>query len=120
MEHATPQCDNSTPTGRGVLVYSVAIAKRAHWRCDALIYRRPHVPKVSGSNPRAPLAFEHVIITTSLTTGGGPVSCVQLPEGEVQVAYPLVLWSLVSGHAKVAAADHDCRVHAGAPCEHVC
>ena len=32
-------------------------------------------------------------VTTSLSTGGGPVSCVQSSEGGFQVVYPLGLWS---------------------------
>ena len=40
-------------------------------------------------------------VTTSLSTGGGPVSCVQLPEGGFQVVYPLGLWSGSSGVVKV-------------------
>ena len=40
-------------------------------------------------------------MTTSLSTGGGPVSNVQLSEGGFQVVYPLGLWSLFSGVVKV-------------------
>ena len=36
-------------------------------------------------------------MTTSLSTGGGPVSYVQLSEGGFQVVYPLGLWSRFSG-----------------------
>ena len=32
-------------------------------------------------------------VTTSPSTGGGPVSCVQLSERGFQVVYPLDLWS---------------------------
>ena len=38
---------------------------------------------------------------TSLSTGGGPVSCVQLSEGGFRVVYPLGLWSRSSGVVKV-------------------
>ena len=40
-------------------------------------------------------------VTTSLSTGGGPVNCVQLSEGGFQVVYPLGLWSRSSGVVKV-------------------
>ena len=40
-------------------------------------------------------------MTTSLSTGGGPVSYVQLSEGAFQVVYPLGLWSRLSGVVKV-------------------
>ena len=40
-------------------------------------------------------------MTTSLSTGGGPVSYVQLSEGGFQVVYPLGLWSRFSGVVKV-------------------
>ena len=40
-------------------------------------------------------------VTTSLSTGGGPVSYVQLSEGGFQVVYPLGLWSRFSGVVKV-------------------
>ena len=40
-------------------------------------------------------------MTTSLSTGGGPVSYVQLSEGDFQVVYPLGLWSRCSGVVKV-------------------
>ena len=40
-------------------------------------------------------------LTTSLSTGGGPVSYVQLSEGGFQVVYPLGLWSRFSGVVKV-------------------
>ena len=40
-------------------------------------------------------------VATSLSTGGGPVSCVQLSEGGFQVVYPLGLWSRFSGVVKV-------------------
>ena len=40
-------------------------------------------------------------VTTSLSTGGGPVSCVQLSEGGFRVVYPLGLWSRSSGVVKV-------------------
>ena len=40
-------------------------------------------------------------VTTSLSTGGGPVSFVQLSEGGFQVVYPLSLWPRSSGVVKV-------------------
>ena len=40
-------------------------------------------------------------VTTTLSTGGGPVSSVQLSEGGFQVVYPLGLWSQSSGVVKV-------------------
>ena len=40
-------------------------------------------------------------VTTSLSTGGGPVSCVQLSEGSFQVVYPFGLWPRFSGVVKV-------------------
>ena len=40
-------------------------------------------------------------VNTSLSTGGGPASCVQLSEGGFQVVYPLGLWSRSSGVVKV-------------------
>ena len=40
-------------------------------------------------------------VTTSLSTGGGPVSCVPLSEGGFQMVYPLGLWSRSSGVVKV-------------------
>ena len=40
-------------------------------------------------------------VTTPPSTGGGPVSCVQLSEGGFQVVYPLGLWSRSSGVVKV-------------------
>ena len=40
-------------------------------------------------------------VTTSLSTEGGPVSCVQLSEGGFQVVYSLGLWSRSSGVVKV-------------------
>ena len=40
-------------------------------------------------------------VTTSLSTGGGPVSCVQLSEGGVQVVYHLGVWSRTSGLVQV-------------------
>ena len=40
-------------------------------------------------------------VTTSLSTGGGHVSYVQLPEGGFQVVYPLGLWSRFPGVVKV-------------------
>ena len=40
-------------------------------------------------------------VTTSLSTGGGPVSYVQLSEGGFQVVYPPGLWSRSSGDVKV-------------------
>ena len=43
----------------------------------------------------------HKTVTTSLSTGGGPVSYVQLSEGGFQVVYPLGLWSRLSGVVKV-------------------
>ena len=35
-------------------------------------------------------------VTTSLSTGGGPVSYMQLSEGGFQLVYPLGLWSRFS------------------------
>ena len=49
----------------------------------------------------AGVAFSVLHVTTSLSTGGGPVSCVQLSEGGFQVVYPLGLWSRSSGVVKV-------------------
>ena len=40
-------------------------------------------------------------VNTPLSTGGGPVSCVQLSEGGFQVVYPLGLWSRSAGVFKV-------------------
>ena len=40
-------------------------------------------------------------VTTSLSTGGGPVSYVQLSEGGFQAVCPLALWSRFSGVVKV-------------------
>ena len=40
-------------------------------------------------------------VTTSLSTGGGPVTYVQLSERGFQVVYPLSLWSRFSGVVKV-------------------
>ena len=40
-------------------------------------------------------------VTTSLSTGGGPVSYVQMSEGMFQVVYPLGLWSRLSGVVQV-------------------
>ena len=39
--------------------------------------------------------------TTSLSTGGGPVSCAQLFDAGFQAVYPLGLWSRSSGVVKV-------------------
>ena len=51
---------------------------------------------------RVPPGFRTQLhVTTSLSTGGGPVSCVQLSEGGFQVVYPLGLWSRSSGVVKV-------------------
>ena len=49
----------------------------------------------------APGFRTQVHVTTSLSTGGGPVSCVQLPKGGVQVVCPLALWSRSPGVVKV-------------------
>ena len=56
--------------------------------------------KVSGSIP-CPGVRTQLHVTTSLSTGGGPVSYVQLSEGGFQVVYPLALWSRFSGVVKV-------------------
>ena len=51
---------------------------------------------------RVPPAFRTQLhVTTSLGTGGGPVSYVQLSEGVLHVVYPLSLWSRFSGVVKV-------------------
>ena len=60
----------------------------------------PLLRKVSGLIPRAP-PHTQLHVTTSLSTGGGPVSSVQLSEGGFQVVYPLGLWSRFSGVVKV-------------------
>ena len=39
----------------------------------------------------------HQKMTTSLSTGGGPVSYMQLSEGDFQEVYPFGLWSWFSG-----------------------
>ena len=52
--------------------------------------------------PRAPLGFQTQLhVTTSLSTGGGPVSCVQVSQGGFQVVYPLGLSSRSSGRVTV-------------------
>ena len=62
----------------------------------------PLLRKVSGSIPRAPPGFRtQSHVTTSLSTGGGPVSYVQLSEGGFRVVYPLGLWSRFSGVVQV-------------------
>ena len=55
-----------------------------------------------GFNSACPPGFRTQLhVTTSLSTGGGPVSCVQLSEGGFQVVYRLGLWSRSSGVVKV-------------------
>ena len=55
-----------------------------------------------GSDPARPPGFQTQLhVTTSLSTGGGPVSYVQLSEGGFQVVYPLGLWSRFSGVVKI-------------------
>ena len=49
----------------------------------------------------APGCRTQLHVTTSLRTGGGPVSYMQLSEGGFQVVYPLGLWSRFSGVVKV-------------------
>ena len=59
--------------------------------------------KVSGLIPRGPLGSKHEShVTTTLGTGGGPVSCVQLSEGGFQVVYHLGLLSGFSGVVTLA------------------
>ena len=59
--------------------------------------------KVSGLIPRGPLGSKHELhVTTTLGTGGGPVSCVQLSEGGFQVVYHLGLLSGFSGVVTLA------------------
>ena len=55
-----------------------------------------------GSDSARPAGFRTQLhVTTSLSTGGGPVSYVLLSEGGSQVVYPLGLWSRFSGVVKV-------------------
>ena len=51
--------------------------------------------------PWVPNTVAQLHVTTSLSTGGGPVSCGQLSKGGFQVVYPLGLWSRSSGVVKV-------------------
>ena len=60
-----------------------------------------HVMKGVGGGGEKTIYNTHKTVTTSLSTGGGPVSYVQLSEGGFQVVYPLGLWSRLSGVVKV-------------------
>ena len=58
-------------------------------------------PEGLGFDSACPPGFRTKLhVTTSLSTGGGPVSCVQLSEGGFQVVYPLGLWSRSSAVVK--------------------
>ena len=63
-----------------------------------------HSSEGLGLDSACPPGFQTLLhVTTSLSTGGGPVSCVQLSEGGFQVDgfYHLGLWSRSSGDVKV-------------------
>ena len=63
--------------------------------------RHPHAPRIHKCTACPPGFRTQLHVTTSLSTGGGPVSYVQLSEGGFQVVYPLGLWSRFSGVVKV-------------------
>ena len=55
-----------------------------------------------GLDSACPPGFQTQLhVNTSLRTGEGPVSCMQLSEGGFMVVYPLGLWSWSLGVVKV-------------------
>ena len=81
---------------------------------DSIIGERPKMVQWSGDVEKADPFFgrarvrfslppwvSNTIARDHLSTGGGPVGCVQLSEGGFQVVYPLGLWSQSSGVVKV-------------------
>ena len=62
---------------------------------------RTPIPEYTSDAAWPPVFRTQLHVATSLTTGGGPVSYVQLPEGGFQVVYPRDLRSWFSGVVKV-------------------
>ena len=84
------------------MLWTMLWTMRVHtmWRKPGRTNDTQHFGRVPEQGPfRAAVAQPSV--TTSLSTGGGPVSYVQLSEGGFQVVYPLGLWSRFSGVVKV-------------------
>ena len=64
-------------------------------------YSECHLSHIGFDSACPPGFRTQLHVTTSLSTGGGPVSYVQLSEGGFQVVHPLGLWSRFSGVVKV-------------------
>ena len=100
---------HGTPLTWGPSVVGMLFAATRHFRkplptkvqwSEDVIKADPFLGRSRVDSACAPGFRTQSHVTTSLSTGGGPVSCVQLSEGGFQVVYPLGLWSRSSGVVK--------------------